>query len=581
VPRDDKIRELAAIRKRLMLLVGALLVAGVGISWLIDPEAFALYRGDLEVSSVPTGAEVYINGELRASTPDTIRGIPAGEVVVKLVHRFHEDAVRTAQIDADETTRLEHTFAPAVGTLEIISNPTEGYVVLNDEQLPERTPYKITSMATGSYEVTVGFKHHRDVSRTVEVLPGRTTREVFELPLAPWGTLTLNVAPANTRITFVDLDTPYSPGMELPAGEYAVQLSKSGYPSQQHRVRVGVGDNTYSFQLEALQVPIRITATPKDAEITLKYRTEGINRVRPYGPDSLVGVGKVTVIARAQGYRTQRRTINVGDQGASLNIGLERFNVSAGERFSDTLRSGGKGPQLVVVGPGSYQMGDISGLGAADEKPVHTVNLTQPFAIGIHEITRGDYARYLENTGDQQPMTEDLDYPVADLTIKAINDYLRWLSEQTGYQYRLPSEAEWEYAARAGSRGRFAHGDDTAQLCEYANIADQSTKSRYSTWDVAQCTDGFAKLAPVGSLKPNAFGLYDTSGNVSEWVADCWSGNYKNARSDETPFDDGPACHRVFRGGSWDSQVDTVTVSYRNSSDRSNDDRGFRVVREL
>lgn len=581
MPRDDKIRELAAIRKRLIVLVLALVVSGIGVSWFIDPDAFALFRGDLEISSQPPGAEVFINGELRTTTPDTIKGIPEGEVVVKLVHRFHEDAVQSLRINSDETTRLNHTFEPAEGSLEIISNPADGHILLGDERLEATTPYKLTSMATGVYEVTVGFRYHRDVTRSVEVLPGRTTREVFELPLAPWGSLTLDVKPAGTSIRFVDLDTPYEAGMELPAGEYAIELSKTGYPSQQHRVRVGVGENTYSYQLEALQVPIRISATPENAEITLQYRSGGITRVRPYSRDSKVGVGQVTVIARAQGYRTARRKLNVGDQGASLNLRLERFEVSAGEQFSDKLRSGGAGPELIVVGPGRYQMGDISGVGAADEKPVHEVTLTQPFAIGIHEVTRGDFARYLKDQGSSEDMTDQLDYPVADLSFKDINSYLRWLSEQTGYQYRLPSEAEWEYAARAGSQARYAHGDDLERLCDYANIADQSTKTRYSTWDVADCTDGFAKLAPVGSLKPNAYGLHDTSGNVSEWVADCWSGNYQNARSDEVPFADGRACHRVFRGGSWDSQVDAVRVSYRNSSDRGNDDRGFRVVREL
>ena len=580
---EDKVRDLKQIRLRLMWLAFGVGLIGLAASWLADPEAFSLFRGDLRISTTPQNAEVYLDGDLVGTTPLLISSVPEGDKVIRLTHAYYNDLVETVSVLRGEEQLIDRVFPPAQGNLEVLSNPTGGQVVLNGNPLDQLTPATLTEMPTGTHQVTVSFKHHRDVTRTVDVYPDKTASAVFELPMAPWGTLTINASPSGSRIRLTNPDAVYADGMELAAGEYTVELSKPGFPTLNERVKVGPGANRYSFELKRVEVAVLVTVMPANAEITLEYQLDGLTRERPYSAYTRVPAGRVNVIARASGYRTLRRSITAGNDGARLNLVLERFTVTAGEHFQDSLKSGSKGPELVVVSSGRYQMGDATGEGAADEQPVHEVILTQPFAIGIYEVSQAEFDSYLRATGQATaqiaPETQNL--PVVDVDFAAANAYLHWLSEQSGYQYRLPSEAEWEYAARAGSTGSFAHGNDLASLCEFANIADQSTKTRYRTWDVADCTDGFAKIAPVGRLKPNAFGLYDVAGNVSEWVADCWSRNYSRARSDEQPFEDRRGCQRVFRGGSWDSQPETVRVSYRESSDRSNDDRGFRVLREL
>ena len=177
-------------------------------------------------------------------------------------------------------------------------------------------------------------------------------------------------------------------------------------------------------------------------------------------------------------------------------------------------------------------------------------------------------------------MTGD-NHPAVNISVDDALAYLRWLSKQTTYQYRLPTEAEWEYFARAGVETAFPDGDSPESLCQFANIADQATKRRFNGWVVADCDDGYPITAPVGHFKPNRFGLYDTLGNVTEWVADCWYSDYSNAHYDGRARTGDERCSRVMRGGSWDSDPSTARLSYRESSYRRNTDRGLRIVREL
>src|SRR5690606_35842202 len=130
--------------------------------------------------------------------------------------------------------------------------------------------------------------------------------------------------------------------------------------------------------------------------------------------------------------------------------------------------------------------------------------------------------------------------------------YLAWLRGASGKAYRLLSEAEWEYVARAGARTRYSFGDSLAELCRHANGADRSTDY---PWANPNCSDGFPHTAPAGSFAANAFGLHDLYGNVSEWVEDCWHGSYDGAPADAGAWTaDGECRLRVARGGSWGDQ---------------------------
>ncbi|MCP4695399.1 MAG: SUMF1/EgtB/PvdO family nonheme iron enzyme, partial [Gammaproteobacteria bacterium] len=210
---------------------------------------------------------------------------------------------------------------------------------------------------------------------------------------------------------------------------------------------------------------------------------------------------------------------------------LNEFKV-----FHDPLKDSGQGPAMVLLPGGMFKMGDIQGKGRDNEKPVHEVRLDD-FYIGKYEVTFAEYDLFAEAAGKEKPEDQGWgreDRPAINVFWHEAAAYAKWLSDQTGHAYRLPTEAEWEYAARADSRTVYAFGNDSSGLGEYAWYWDNAEK----------------KTHPVGEKKPNAWGLHDMHGNVWEWTQD-WYGSYSSeAQMNPTGPDTGSA--RVIRGGSWD-----------------------------
>ena len=240
-----------------------------------------------------------------------------------------------------------------------------------------------------------------------------------------------------------------------------------------------------------------------------------------------------------------------------------------------------------------------------DEAPVHKVRISRPFYLGKYEVTVGQFRKFLESSGytpesvadgtggygynpDYDPekskrgdafegrspkyswlnpgFKQTDDDPVVNVTWHDAVAMAAWLTKKEGKKYRLPTEAEWEYACRAGTRPRYHSGDDPATLLKAANVFDADTRKNWPQWEQYALAghDGFEFTAPVGSFAPNAWGLHDMHGNVWEWCAD-WHADTYYAMS---PVDDpqGPATGkvRVRRGGSWQTWSFYARSSYRN-----------------
>ena len=245
-------------------------------------------------------------------------------------------------------------------------------------------------------------------------------------------------------------------------------------------------------------------------------------------------------------------------------------------------------PEMVVVPPGSFMMGSPRtprGM-YLDEGPRHEATIGYPLAVGVFEVTFAEWDACVRGGGcvGYRPDDQGLGRgrrPVINVSWEDATRYVAWLSEQTGEDYRLPSEAEWEFAARAGTETAWYWGEDPTEQCRYANGFDRDLAEELRAEEVrirvvpASCADGYDGVAPVGSFEPNGFGLHDVAGNVWEWTNDCWNESYAGAPADGSAWTNGYCVPRVVRGGSWNSPAGLLRSAFRDGIPRR--DRGFNV----
>ena len=248
--------------------------------------------------------------------------------------------------------------------------------------------------------------------------------------------------------------------------------------------------------------------------------------------------------------------------------------------FIDTLKDGGKGPQMVEIPGGSFMMGDLQGNGSRDEKPVHLVSVS-PIAVSCFEITFDEYELFCKKNNRKIPGDKmSGNRPVFNVSWQEAKDYTLWLTKQTGFLYRLPTEAEWEYFARAGTDTDYWWGNELVKAKDKkeARAACDGCGARWG-WDAEKST------APVGSFVPNPFGIYDTVGNVWEWTCSEYTPGYNESKKEENCLEKIKTGGElvVLRGGAWNEKPGSCRVSRRKAVNPGvrTKDIGFRVVREL
>lgn len=232
----------------------------------------------------------------------------------------------------------------------------------------------------------------------------------------------------------------------------------------------------------------------------------------------------------------------------------------------DTLPSGASGPQLAMIPAGEFDMGSTA---AATEQPIHRVRIREPFAISVYEVSQGEFKAYCDDAGRScaaQPWSGD-DYPVVNVSWQDARAYAEWLSHATGFRYRLPSEAQWEYAARAGQSGLVPGGDTLSPTDAHYSMLTRLT----------------APAPRSQKFNDNAFRLLHTLGNLREWVEDGWVENFTAAPSDGTAVISSANGMRVVRGGSYADSAAKLRLSLREGllSDTRDELTGFRVSREV
>ncbi len=263
-----------------------------------------------------------------------------------------------------------------------------------------------------------------------------------------------------------------------------------------------------------------------------------------------------------QGSEKQQAKLTVIETIPKLQV------IKKGDPFKDRLKSGGKGPMMIQVASGEFRMGGAVG---ADEVPKHTVTISS-FMVSVYEVTYAEYDRFAKATRRKLPDSTGLNrkaHPVNNVSWDDALAYTRWLSKQTGKKYRLLSESEWEYVARAGTTRPFWWGNSAGS----GNAHCFDCKSDFNT----------GKPAKIGTYKPNRFGLYDTAGNLFEWVHDCYHRNYKEAPTDGSVWQGGDCKVRVVRGGAYRSPASSMRAENREKfpSARGQYNVGIRLARNL
>ena len=280
-------------------------------------------------------------------------------------------------------------------------------------------------------------------------------------------------------------------------------------------------------------------------------------------------------------------------------------------------------PEMASINGGTYSMGCSRGDSQCEayEKPAHPVHVT-PYTISVTEVTVGQFDQFVTDTdyvtdaerdagGDagcfiwsdhggisrstarwaweedknwRNPgYQQSVNHPVTCISWNDANNYANWLAAKTGRDYSLPSEAQWELAARASSSGPWGSALSSGELCAYANVADKSESITGSKWNNrVNCTDDHWFSAPVASYKANDFGIFDMQGNAWEWVADTWGDSFSGSQLDGVPNTQGSQTERVLRGGSWDSGAERARISSRSKAGATGRAAmtGFRLVLE-
>ena len=519
----------------------------------------------LTVRTAPPDVKVFIGDDDKpiGSTPLDRTDLPAGEYRLTLSHPLYENMTVEEVLIGGKSTLVERTLVRATGALAVASNPPGAWIEVAGD-LIGTTPTTLDNLPVGALTLTVGAQGYHTKKVATEVRKaGIAEVEVSLQSKIAYGTLTLALTPPDATVTMPDIVEHYTPGIQLPQGTYTVIVTRQGYRSETRSVKIA-GDEHMGVALTIDPQPFTVATVPDGAAIRFSSR---LASGAAYSPGMLLPPGRYRVQALLIGYRTWEETITHGATPTRREVAL---NPGIAE-FADILSNDDAAPTMVLLESGQFRMGCLAGAGCRDnEGPVRTVNLPAPFALSKFEVTFNDYDRFTEATGHPRARNprgwQRGDWPVVNVSWQDATAYVEWLTAETGRTYYLPSEAQWEYAARAGTETAYSWGDAVGN-------------------DLANCngcgslSDNVSPIA-AGSFNANAWGLHDMHGNVWEWVQDCQLADYRDAPSDAAARESGNCKRRMLRGGSYSNSPSLIRVSIREWDDVSVrvSEVGFRVA---
>ena len=470
----------------------------------------------------------------------------------------------------------------------------------------KQTPFTTSSLSGDFYFVEPASPKTAPI-----LLAGGNVQQIQSQPGVTTATFVITSNPSGARISLNGGKVGTTPVTipHLPAGNYTLKAEKPDYASESQKIFLIAGQKrTVNFILDALNQspqthPFTISTTPSNARVR-------IMNINPTYRDGIeLPDGEYDVLVDAESYQSWRQTISHAGRATNQQVTLmEKPQPKQQDGYTDPTI----GMAFAYIKGGCYQMGSpASETGRDDDEKQHRV-CVDDFSVARHEVTVGQFRQFInatsyrtdaeKDTGDKSGCFSLKDkkwqyvdgrdwtdpgynqgdqHPVSCVSWNDATEFIGWLNRKSGKDYRLPTEAEWEYAARGGTRTVRYWGDDADSACRYANVADTNNGDgkQWSATHRFNCDDGVnLGTAPVGNYQPNAYGLYDMLGNVWEWTCSGYDSKYGGAeKTCKNRTDSGV---RVTRGGSWFYAPAGVRAAFRGVYDPDKRDSGigFRLV---
>jgi formylglycine-generating enzyme required for sulfatase activity len=560
--------------------------------------------GRLDVRSALDDIEVFIDGDAAGSAPGLVEDIPRGPHIFEFRKYRYFSLQQEIEIEGlGRSQSVEVDLEPAWGQMQISSVP-EGADVLIDGLRVGNTPLTTEVLETGS-QLSIAKRGYKTWEKQVSVKAGTIeTYPAIELVVAD-GTVDVSTSPAGAHVR-VDGEfrgtTPVSVDLS-PLTEHRVELFLEGYRKAVRTVQTEPeGQSSLALDLVPIIGRIRLSLTPPDAEVLVD------GRIREPGSQTLALTARDhELTVRKAGYETRTQTIT---PRAELDQSLDIQLLTLEQAYWATR------PPRITTSVGAslklFRPADTFTMGAARREPGRRANeaernvrLERPFYMGTHEITNGQYRRWRSDhsSGSVRGQSLDMDdQPVVNVSWNEAALFCNWLSRADGlppfyleeggrvtgrtpdsHGYRLPTEAEWAFAARVGPQGdvmMFPWGSDVyPPPAVVENYAGQGA-AEIVTFVLSNYNDGFPVTAPVGSFKPNHNGLFDLSGNVSEWISDFFE--IRPVRGEPLLDPTGPETGNryVIRGASWArASRSELRLAFRSEGSDGNTETGFRIAR--
>jgi len=529
--------------------------------------------GKVAVSSVPTEARVFIDGEEVGLTPYRSPGftlVPGVEHLLLLKKKDWKDREVPFTVERGQEQDLgEITLIKAEGWLSVVTEPSGARVYLPDNTLLGTTPVKRARLPVG--QCTLKLKHDGYQALEVPV----TVREDTETEVSR--TLQESRATKVTRLLG-------EASARLDAGKYTTPEDECAFALFQQVLSLDPGNSEAAAGIQTIYAYYYKNGESYLASSDYERARYHFNKCLEVNPGDAVASGKLSEVVRKEREETARKLAaqkaeaerKQREEAARRQAEEERKRREAaarapsiGQEKTVNLGSGVK-LELVWIPAGEFMMGSPSTEAQRDndEGPRHRVKITKGFWMGKHEVTQAQWESVM---GNNPSRFKGSDNPVEQVSWNDCQEFLKKLARQTGQRFRLPTEAEWEYACRAGTETVFHYGDSLSS--RQANFNGNHPYGGASKGTYVK------KTTSVGSYRPNAFGLYDMHGNVWEWCYD-WKRDYSSGTHTD-PQGPSSGSYRVLRGGSWGSYAGICRSAYRiNGTPDDGDDRsgGFRIV---